>query len=422
MNNFTFSENSKKDLFKFRFEYKYHQAFNYWDNVSIFDNYKINLIKNIDNDNIFFKPFNSQSSIKIFSQSLSFTNFSYSRFKQNFFFFLYSGYEASSRKYKIEQSGLGYVNDWVNLSLIKSKENWGAGDNIELGLNESSKPYDYVSLSSNYGKIKVKYIHGFLETTTDSINRFLTGRGLEWTNNKSFLIGFSEVVVYSGLNRSIDIGYLNPLSTHLEVELNNRLKFIGDTNANAIWQLHLDFLVRNKIRISLNYLIDEFVLDPNIEIEKEHGRAHSFQIMYRIIDKKDKSLVLYFQNILIGTPTFRHNIGNNNFVINNLPIGIPLGSDIYDLLLGLSYVESHKNYFGLEFGQSIIGNENINTSPYDPFLDYQKSAFPSGDIKINNYFNLKYEKSFYNYFLVSLESKFSKIKSNKFQISISHYF
>ena len=37
-------------------------------------------------------------------------------------------------------------------------------------------------------------------------------------------IGFSETVIYSGENRSIDIGYLNPMSSHLEIELNNHSK------------------------------------------------------------------------------------------------------------------------------------------------------------------------------------------------------
>ena len=61
-----------------------------------------------------------------------------------------------------------------------------------------------------------------------NINRYITARGFEWTNKKSLIIGFSETVIYSGENRSFDIGYLNPISSHLEIELNNRLNIIGD--------------------------------------------------------------------------------------------------------------------------------------------------------------------------------------------------
>ena len=53
----------------------------------------------------------------------------------------------------------------------------------------------------------------------ENINRYITARGFEWTNKKSLIIGFSETVIYSGENRQFDIGYFNPISSHLEIEL-----------------------------------------------------------------------------------------------------------------------------------------------------------------------------------------------------------
>ena len=43
---------------------------------------------------------------------------------------------------------------------------------------------------------------------------------MEWTNKKSLVLSLSEVAIYSGFNRSFDIAYLNPISSHLELELN----------------------------------------------------------------------------------------------------------------------------------------------------------------------------------------------------------
>ena len=48
----------------------------------------------------------------------------------------------------------------------------------------------------------------------------------EWTNRSWLIIGLSETIIYSGENRSLDIGYLNPIGSHLEVEMNNRFKCI----------------------------------------------------------------------------------------------------------------------------------------------------------------------------------------------------
>ena len=58
--------------------------------------------------------------------------------------------------------------------------------------------------------------------TYDNSQRYLSARGLEYKNNKNLMLSLSEVVIYSGKNRSIDIAYLNPVSTHLEIELNDK--------------------------------------------------------------------------------------------------------------------------------------------------------------------------------------------------------
>ena len=109
-------------------------------------------------------------------------------------------------------------------------------------------------MASDYGKVRVRYIYGFLENIDNNINRYITARGLEWTNKRSFIIGFSETVIYSGINRSMDLGYLNPISSHLEIELNNRLNIIGDGNSNALFGNYtLDYLIKELQTILLTF-------------------------------------------------------------------------------------------------------------------------------------------------------------------------
>ena len=83
-------------------------------------------------------------------------------------------------------------------------------------------------------------------------------------------------MIYSGEGRSLDIGYLNPIGSHLEIELNNRLNVISTFNANAVWQIHVDYLLLKNIRISFNLLYDEFVFDPDLEINKVTGKANAY--------------------------------------------------------------------------------------------------------------------------------------------------
>ena len=221
---------------------------------------------------------------------------------------------------EISMSGVGFKNDWVYLQFGRGRENWGAGSYINLALSDNSAPYNYLKLASNYGKIRVNYIHGFLERTSLGINRYINARGVEWTNRESVVISLSEIIIYSGYNRSFDFSYLNPLASHLELELNNRLNTPGNENSNAVWQLHVDFKIKNSSRFSFNYLLDEFVIDPEIEINKNHGNAYSLKYVHSLQFNKNNIINVFISKIYVGTPTFRHLSGTNNFVnrINHL--------------------------------------------------------------------------------------------------------
>tara|TARA_Y100000816_G_scaffold239762_1_gene186166 strand:- start:1558 stop:2868 length:1311 start_codon:yes stop_codon:yes gene_type:complete len=278
-------------------------------------------------------------------------------------------------------SGIGYENSWAVLQIGRGKESWGAGNDIQLALSENSSTYDYFLLGSNYGKIRVRYIYGFLGNVRTNINRYITARGFEWTNKESLVIGFSETVIYSGKNRSFDLGYMNPISSHLEVELNNRLNIVGDRNSNAVWQLHMDYLMTKNFRISLNYLIDEFVIDPDIEIGKEHGKAYSFRLAYTPFLSNEQIITIFSSLIYVGTPTFRHGIGTNNFVQNGRPLGWHGGSDGQEICFGVKYSNNNRLIINIITGQFQSGEENIINRGFEPYSDYQKGSFPSGRVE-----------------------------------------
>jgi len=279
-------------------------------------------------------------------------------------------------------SGIGFQNDWLTLQLGRGRESWGAGNEIQLALSENSPAYDYGMLGLDFGKLRVKYIHGFLESTEIDINRYITARGIEWTNRESLVIGLSETVIYSGEDRPLDIGYLNPISTHLEIELNDRLNILGDGSANGVWQISGDWLINQKLRISGNYLFDEFVLDKiQFEEGKENGKAYSGRISYTHIISGTSLLTTYFSLLTVGTPTFRHGNGFNNFVQRNKPLGWQFGSDGQELKLGLNYFNGTNLIAQLEFGQRKTGAESITSRSYDPYADYLAGPFPSGNVK-----------------------------------------
>ena len=347
-----------------------------------------------------FNYFNGQ--IGFNSGNESYSLYGYGHFKHNNYYgFFYPAFVKRTDKNiqlngssnlinnQDNHSGFGYENSWAILQIGKGKESWGAGNDIQLALSESSGTYDYFLLASNYGRVRVRYIYGFLENIKTNINRYITARGFEWTNEKSLIIGFSETVIYSGENRSFDLGYLNPISSHLEIELNNRLNIIGDQNSNSVWQIHLDYLMKKNFRLSLNFLYDELVLDPNIEIGKENGKAYSIRLAYTSSFFKNHLLTLHSSLVHVGTPTFRHGNGTNNFVHSGRPLGWYRGSDGQEFIFGVNYFNNKDLIVNISTGILYSGEENISNRIFDPYLDYKKGHFPSGNVEKVDYIKTK---------------------------------
>ncbi len=337
--------------------------------------------------------FDGQIGFDAGNEFYSLYGYGYFKYKNHYYGYLYPTFiNKTDKKYlsdvrtnfinhQSNQSGIGYENSWAILQIGRGKESWGSGNDIQLALSESSSTYDYFLLASDYGKVRVRYVYGFLENVMTNINRYITARGFEWTNKKSLIIGFSETIIYSGENRSIDVGYLNPMSSHLEIELNNRLNIIGDRNSNAVWQIHLDYLIKKNFRVSLNFLYDEFVFDPDIEIGKEHGKAFSIRLAYTPLFSKKHLFTLYSSLVYVGTPTFRHGNGANNFVQNGRPLGWYRGSDGQELSLGINYFNNKDLIIKIFTGLSHNGEETITNRIFESYSDFLKGPFPSGEIE-----------------------------------------
>ena len=120
----------------------------------------------------------------------------------------------------------------------------------------------------------------------------------------------------------------------------------------------------------------------------------------------------------VGTKTFRHSVGSNNFVQRDLPLGSSFGSDGFQLNTGFYYLNFDHLVWDLNFGVREYGEESLKYRPDYPY-DYRTSKeFPSGQINklifIKNSVDYIYNKNLF--FNINLE--YSKINENKSNISI----
>ena len=302
----------------------------------------------------------------------------------------FSGIPRPRRRYgfnsgESDLAGLVYENQNLSFQISRGRQIWGAGNNLQIGLGEKTPPYDFGLLKLYLKNFQYRIFNGFLENK-DNFNRYITGRAIEWSNKKSMVISLSEIAVYSGLNRPFDIAYLNPISTHLEIELNDRQNQLGTDSGNAIWQFSYDVLIKNNFRFSGNFLVDEFVID---EVEKDIGKINgigwSTGLHWTPI-KTDKYILSTSASwIRIGTHTFRHESGYNNFIHRNMPLGWEGGSDLEEIIGSINLYRPNNYLFNINFGWKEYGENTILFRPYDPYKDYKSGPFPSGEI-VNNTF------------------------------------
>ncbi len=322
-------------------------------------------------------------------------------------------------------SGIGYQDRNFIFQYGRGRQSWGAGEEIQLALSETSPSYDYGLLSFSKNNWRIRYFHGFLESDS-SVNRYINGKGVEWTNRKTFVISFSEIVVYAGLNRPLDLAYLNPISSHLEIEMNNRQNKLGTDSGNAVWLGSLDWKLYEKYRFSFNYLIDEFVLD---KIQKNQGKNHGLAWSSRLSSAnkiKNNMITFYGSIIYVGTNTFRHEDGANNFVQRSKPLGWKYGSDSQQFLVGVKCFNLKNLIYKIDFGYREKGNHSIENTPYLAYDNYYKTPFPSGIINKQNFINAEFE--FWYKKNISFYSQFEYLTSNlidndyKFIIGFDYYY
>ena len=325
-----------------------------------------------------------------------------------------------------DMAGIGYFGSWIQAWFGRGRQNWGAMALDNLALSEKSAAYDHGTLQLNFTNLRLRYFHGYLETLTDNTHRYITGRGIEYNNRYNLIIGIHEIVIYSGVNRPIDIAYLNPVATHIEVELNereNHSAYLG--SGNAIWQLALDWMPINGLRFSSNLLADEIVID---NFERKMGRPHALAYQFRLAWSDIFKQILYsvfIEYTQIGTNTLRHRQNGNNFVSRDLPLGTELGSDSDRWQIGTRIITPWRLISTFSFGMERSGEQNLLQNLYEPYHQFIVVPYPSGVVIESIFF--RWEAGWYpraniriNLLSQIVESNFGG-NLNHFQLSLDVY-
>lgn len=154
---------------------------------------------------------------------------------------------------------LSFHYKYVYLLYGRGFNQWGIGHNGNLLLSTNAQPYDQIQLVLRYWRFKLTHLTGFLQYISPQarikikdqphVDTYWAGNRLELDAGKGLQLGFSEAVVYGG--RSLQVGYLNPLSFFKSLE-----HYYGDRD-NGLIGLDFDWRIGAGIKIFGEWLIDD---------------------------------------------------------------------------------------------------------------------------------------------------------------------
>jgi len=284
---------------------------------------------------------------------------------------------------EFDQATLSYYNNWMTLQFGRGRQVWGTDMKENLLLSSGSASYDHLFAEAKYKNWSGVYFSGFLESIENNgnnFNRYIFGHGLQYNNRRNLLISFYELVTYYGINRPLDITYLNPVIPHFEVEMNKRENDLSSNHSNGYWGVSLDWLIWKRVRLSTSYLADQIHINGNNNLGSKYIDASAFQFRLGksfIINKN--TLTLYGKYIRVGTFAYRHSTPYTVLVSRNLPLGLPDGSDFYSCDFGLINVTPYRFIFRFNYEYRKQGENNLIVNKYIPYKNtVRKGKFPSG--------------------------------------------
>ncbi len=151
--------------------------------------------------------------------------------------------------------------NWNHIYLLYGRDynQWGVGREGNLMLSTNAPVYDQIKLVVRYWRFKLTHITAFLEYISPEARYFMksapyipvywAGNRLDVDLGKGWRLGLAEAIVYG--NRSLQLGYLNPLSFFKSLE-----HFYGDRDNGAL-ALNVSWRIIPGVKIYGEWFLDD---------------------------------------------------------------------------------------------------------------------------------------------------------------------
>ncbi len=264
----------------------------------------------------------------------------------------------------------------LNFTLGRDYLRWGPAEQGLL-LSSNFPALDFVSFEAGSGRFRLSFFTSRLDTVNfvDSVlgpqltKRYISGHRLNFKHPAGWEVGFSEIILYGGIDRGVELFYLNPVLPYYVEQYNHNI------DDNSLWNLEFALTFWKNKEFYGELLIDDFqydfVSEPN---------QLGFTLGTRLADFLGwQGSYWNLEYTRVGTFVYGQQKPWNRYTYQDVVLGHLLGSDFDQWQLVLKYLP-HK-FFTLNLAGSYTrqGEMTADSVYSDPIP--KNTPFPSGTVE-----------------------------------------
>ena len=167
---------------------------------------------------------------------------------------------------RVNNAFIRYYGKNLAVQMGRSPLVWGQSWTHSIIHSSLAPTYDHISVRYNLASIQLEVMSGQLgsEETTEgeTVRRLTAGHRFTWIpNHGRWLLGFGEQIVYTGVNRSLEMMYLNPFVPFTFAALEGEEP--PDNSDNTFIFMYGRFVINPSLSVYAEFLIDDFQVDPD---------------------------------------------------------------------------------------------------------------------------------------------------------------
>ncbi len=315
-----------------------------------------------------------------------------------------------------------YDSEYFTFQVGRAPLWWGQSWESSIIISGDSPPFDYFKYQLKSGRLTYTMFAGQLHSAkADSIGRFkrfIGGKKLTYVSeSEKFILSLGDLILYTGLDRSLELYYLNPFVPTFFADLEKETghyPWDGLDQDNAMIFFDGRYVFNKPFSIFFEFFVDDFQI--TLENRGEIPDALAYKIgadglfkIFSLLTTFEFEYTRIFGNTYITRGWF------TNWEDRNIPIGYKYGPDCESLNFLIDYWQNDKIRLSTKITYLEKGSLTLE-SDYD---QYGKSEHPSAPVDYHTYFSPEisiYHK--YGLFQFGSMKDFNSIDGGSFYLNI----